>query len=160
MYRAMNPGTAHHSHDALRAVVLAGSICGVLDGLSALAVFGYFGAKPARIFQGIASALLGRRALQGGGSAVLAGIALHFLVAFGAAAVYYVLSRWLPFLIGQALLWGAVFGVGLHCFMQFVVIPLTAIGHRPFDARVFLAVLMVHAIVVGPSISLTIKYAG
>jgi hypothetical protein len=39
--------------------------------------------------------------------------------------------------------------------MTFVVIPLSAIGAQPIVWSVFLSVLVVHVIVVGPSIAIT-----
>jgi len=47
------------------AVLWAGFACGVLDITAALVVYGYFRAKPVRLLQGIASGLLGPKALDG-----------------------------------------------------------------------------------------------
>src|SRR5450755_4129609 len=112
---------------AFRAILWAGLICGALDAVTAITVSSFFGTKPIRVFQGIASGLLGRSAFQGGAGSALMGVALHFLVAFGAATVYYAASRRLPFLIDQALVCGIAFGLAVHLFMTFVVIPLSAI---------------------------------
>jgi hypothetical protein len=144
-------------NSSYRAIFWAGLICGVLDGLSATAVSGFFGNTPTRLFQSVASGLLGRSAFQGGTRSALLGVALHFLVAFGAATVYYAASRWLPFLIDHALVCGVAFGAAVHVFMTFVVLPLSAIGSRPFVLRSFLAFLIVSMVVVGPSISLTVR---
>jgi hypothetical protein len=141
-----------------RAILWAGSICGALDALSAIAVSGFFGIRPIRVFQGIASGLLGRSAFQGGTGSALMGVGLHFIIAFGAATAYYAASRWLPFLIDHALVSGVAFGVAVHLFMTFVVIPLSAIGSRPFVLRSFVAFLIVSMIVMGPSISLTVRH--
>jgi hypothetical protein len=51
-----------------------------------------------------------------------------------------------------------LYGVAVHLFMQFVVIPLSAIGPRPLVARNFLAVLAAHVVVVGPSIAFTVRH--
>ncbi len=85
------------------------------------------------------------------------GVALHFLIAFGAAAVYCLASRYRPFLIERALAAGVLYGIAVHLFMQFVVIPLSAIGPRPLVIRNFVAVLIAHIMVVGPSIALTVR---
>jgi hypothetical protein len=61
-------------------------------------------------------------------------------------------------MIEQAVLCGVLFGVLVHVFMNFVVIPLSAIGRRPFNTRSFVVQLLVHVIVVGPSIALTVRY--
>jgi hypothetical protein len=86
------------------------------------------------------------------------GLAAHLFVAFAAAAVYYAASRLAPVLNEQAILSGVLYGVGVHMFMTFVVIPLSAIGVRPIVWPRFVAILLVHVIVVGPSISLTVRW--
>lgn len=142
----------------LQAILMAGLITGVLDGLSAIAVSAYFGAGPVRVFQGIASGLLGRSAFQGGFGTALLGALLHFVIATGAAAVYYLASRSLPVLLDRALVCGVLYGVCVHLFMTFVVIPLSAIGRRPFVPQSFAAFLLVAMIVIGPSIALNIRH--
>jgi hypothetical protein len=152
-------GRLRQEASALRTILTAGIICGVLDALSAIAVSAYFGAAPLRVFQGIAVGLLGRTAaLQGGASTALLGLFLHFIVATGASAVYYFASRSLPVMIDRALLCGVVFGVFVHLFMTFVVIPMSAIGRRPFVLPSFAAFLAVSMIVIGPSIALTVRH--
>jgi hypothetical protein len=68
-------------------VLRAGFACGVMDITAALIVYGYFGAKPLRLLQGIASGLLGPRAFDGGFATALLGLLCHFAIAFEAAAV-------------------------------------------------------------------------
>ncbi len=141
-----------------RAILWAGLICGTLDGLSATLVSLFLGTAPIRVFQGIASGLLGRSAFQGGFNTAVMGVALHFVVALGAAAVYYSASRWLPILLLRPLVFGVAFGVVVHLFMSFVVIPLSRIGMRPFVLRSFVIFLLVSMIVIGPSISLPLRH--
>ncbi len=141
---------------AVKAITAAGSLCGVLDGLSAIALTLALGGKVARMFQGIAAGVLGRDSAQGGAKTVAMGVALHFVIAFGAATVYFAASRVLPFMIDSALWCGVIYGVLVHLFMSFVVVPMSAIGPRPFVARTFFILLAIHMIVVGPSIALTI----
>ena len=140
-----------------RAIFTAGVVCGVLDGLSATGVAAYSGVGPMRVFQGIASGLLGHSSFQGGIATVLLGMLLHFVVATGAAAVYYFFSRWLPMMIDHPIICGIAFGVLVHLFMTFVVIPLSAIGRRPFVLQSFVTYLIVSMIVIGPSIALPIR---
>jgi hypothetical protein len=141
----------------LAAPIAAGLICGILDGLAAIIITLSFGGTVPRMFQGIAFGVLGKSAYQGGTNTVILGIALHFVIAFGAALVYFIASRFLPVLIDQALLMGVIYGVLVHLAMQYVVLPMSQIGRRPFNARSFIAVLAAHVIVVGPSIALTIR---
>jgi hypothetical protein len=143
---------------AIQTIFAAGLICGVLDGVSALIVSELFGGKPIRVFQGIASGILGRNAFDGGLRTAAIGVALHFLIAFGAAIVYYAASLRFQVLIDRAVLSGVLYGIAVHLFMTFVVIPLSAIGSRAIVPRSFAAILLVHMIVVGPSIALTVRW--
>ena len=141
----------------VKAPLAAGLVCGVLDGLAAIVITLAFSGSIPRMFQGIAGAVVGNRAFNGGAQTVALGVALHFAIAFGAAIVYSIGARFLPLLLDQALLCGVLYGVAVHLFMQYVVIPLSAIGPRPFAAKSFFAVLAAHVIVVGPSIALTLR---
>jgi len=140
---------------ALRTILTAGLICGTLDGLSALALSA---GRWMRLFQFIASGLLGPASFNGGVRTALLGIALHFSIALGASAVYFSASRAVPLLIERAIPSGILFGALVHVFMNFVTIPLSAIGPRHFNARSFITQLLVHMIVVGPSIALTVRH--
>jgi hypothetical protein len=151
----MNELPSHNGLAALRTILVAGLICGALDGLSALALAG---GRWVRLFQFIASGVLGPHAFKGGLGAATLGIALHFSIALCAAAVYYTTSRAVPLLVERAILCGVAYGAAVHLFMYFVTIPLSAIGKRPFSTRGFLTQLMVHMIVVGPSIALVVRH--
>jgi hypothetical protein len=142
---------------AVQAILMATLICGVLDGLSAVGLSIAFGNGPIRMLQGIASGMLGPSALKGGAGTAALGLALHFVIAFGASVVYYLASRVLVVLIDRALLAGIGYGIVVHLFMQYVVIPLSAIGKRPFVLRTFVALVIVHVVVVAPSIALSIR---
>ena len=97
-------------------ILVAGAICGVLDGASAIGVLGFFGVGPARVFQGIARGLLGLDALRRGAFGVGVGLAVHFTVATTAAAVYYAASRLWPSVNEHAVVAGALFGVAVGPF--------------------------------------------
>src|SRR5260370_40706234 len=87
---------------ALHALLWAGFACGVLDITAALVVYGFFGLKPMRLLQGIASGLLGPKAFSGGLAAAVLGVLCHFLIAFGAAAFSLVRGRALGFVVEHA----------------------------------------------------------
>jgi len=150
-------GGAMRAFRGYRVILTAGLICGLLDGLSAIAIAAFSGVGPLRVFQGIASGLLGRASFQGGVGTALLGILLHLIVATGASAVYYFASRSLPVMVRRALVCGVIFGVFVHLFMTFVTIPLSVIGRRPFVLQSFVIYLLVSMIVIGPSIALTIR---
>src|SRR5260370_14048741 len=103
--------------NAVFALLWAGFACGVLDITAALVVYGFFGLKPMRLLQGIASGLLGSRAFSGGLATALLGLLCHFLIAFGPAAVYLLASRALGFLIDHAVISGFLYCVAGYFFM-------------------------------------------
>ena len=143
--------------NAVRTVLWAGFACGVLDITAAFVVYGFFGAKPVPLVQGIASGLLGPRAFQGGLATALLGLFCHFLIAFGAAAVYFAASRAIPFLIQNAVVSGALYGVAVYFFMNRIVVPLSAAAKRPFSMRLMIVGMVIHVFCVGLPISLSVR---
>jgi len=143
--------------NAVRAVLWAGFACGVLDITAALVVYGYLGARPVRLLQGIASGLLGPRAFDGGLATALLGLLCHFFIAFGAATVYFVASRTIPVLVQHAVVSGALYGVAVYFFMNRVVLPLSAAAKRPFSLKLMIIGVVIHTLCVGLPISLSVR---
>lgn len=145
------------SPNAMLALLWAGFACGVLDIAAALVVYGFFGLKPMRLLQGIASGLLGARAFSGGLATALLGLLCHFVIALGAAAVYLVASRFLGFLIEHAVVSGALYGVAVYFFMNRIVLPLSAAAKRPFSLKLMIVGVVIHIFCVGLPISLSVR---
>jgi len=143
--------------NAMLAVICAGFACGVLDITAALIVYGYFGAKPVRLLQGIASGSLGPKAFDGGFTTALLGLLCHFLIAFGAATVYFAASRAIPILIQHAVISGVLYGVAVYFFMNRVVLPLSAAARRPFSLKMMIVGVVIHIFCVGLPISLSVR---
>lgn len=144
--------------NALRALLWAGFACGVLDLTAAVVVYGlFFGAKPVPLLQGIASGLIGPKAFDGGVATAVLGVLCHFVIAFGAAAVYLAASRLLPFLIRHSIVSGVLYGVAVYFFMNRVVLPLSAAAHRPFSLRSMIVGVIIHILCVGLPISVTVR---
>ena len=143
------------SRDALARWVRAGALTALVDGLfsSALNALVY-GSTVARLWQGVASTLLGRGAIDGGMRPVAIGLLLHVGVAFTWSAVFLVLyTRAVRIRAVVASPWGvlkaaAVYGPFIWMVMSLVVIPLLVqrppsitprwwvqfFGHIPFVA--------------------------
>jgi hypothetical protein len=139
------------------AVLWAGLTCGVMDITAALVVYGLvYGVPPLQLMQGIASGLLGRQAYRGGIATAALGLLLHFVIAFSAAAVYFLVSRKFPFLIQQAVVSGVLYGVGVYFFMQGVV-ALSATVKRPFSVHLMLIGVVIHIFCVGLPIALLVR---
>jgi len=121
-------------------VLLGGLIAGTFD-LTAAFIISWLraGVGPVRVMQSIAAGLLGAASYTGGGKTAVLGVALHFLIATVATAVFYLASRKLSFLTSQPVSAGLLYGIGVYLFMNFVVLPLSALPQRgapPLSARI------------------------
>jgi len=140
---------------ALPAIFWGGLAAGVLDITVAFIRWG----NPPRILKGVASGLLGPQAFRGGWGTAALGTALHFLIAFSAATVYYAASRKLAFLTRRALLWGFLYGIAVYMFMSWVVVPLSAFpkSKAPFSLTSLVLSLLTHMFCVGLPIALAVR---
>ena len=140
-----------------KAISIAGLTCGALDISAALVVYGLMGSKPLRLLQGIAGGILGPRTYSGGTSTALLGLALHFVIAFGAAAVFFLATRALPLLLNHAVVSGVLYGIAVYFFMNRVVVQLSAATKFPFSVKMMLIGVIIHIFCVGIPISLSIR---
>jgi len=121
---------------AISRLIRAGLVTGVTDGLfsSVLSTF-FYGSTVTRLFQGVASVLIGAAALDGGTRTAALGVLMHFGVAFGWSAVFLVLylsSSWIRGLAGSSagvLATAAVYGPLIWIVMSMAIVPL--LTHRP-----------------------------
>jgi hypothetical protein len=150
-------GFLEKNPNAMLAVLWAGLACGALDIAAAFVVYGFFGAKPVPLLQGIASGLLGPKAFDGGLATALLGLLCHFVIAFGAATVFFVASRAIPFLLQNAVISGAFYGVAVYFFMNRIVVPLSAAAKRPFSMKLMIVGVIIHIFCVGLPISLSVR---
>jgi hypothetical protein len=164
MSAASIPFTAERRRLPAR-VLAAGAVVGVLDGLAAefLNVVVLGRSTPVRVFQGVARAVLGPAAFDGGGRTFALGLALHFAVALTWAALYAAVYERIPALRratrtgGGAVAVGVVFGPLVWLVMRFAVLPLTQAATGPVRSWVFLAMLVVHMLMVGLPIALLVR---
>jgi hypothetical protein len=144
------------------AIFWGGLLAGTLDILSAILTFHLKGVGAMRLLQGIASGLLGRSSFRGGWGTAMLGLACHFLIAFGAAAVYYFVSRRMRVLVQRPVICGLLYGIPVYLVTNFIIVPLSKIGMRPVGplsgVAMALGILMV---LVGLPIGLmTRRFAG
>src|ERR1051325_10967327 len=142
---------------ALAVILRAGLTAGVMDITAALIVYAHWFSNSVRLLQGIASGLLGKAAFEGGLATAALGLLCHFTIATGAATVFYGASRLLPALTRYVLVTGPLYGIAVYFFMQLVVIPLSAIGPRPFSWHLTLVGNAIHVCCVGLPIALTVR---
>jgi hypothetical protein len=144
-------------------ILRAGLATGVSDFIWAyvLSVLVY-GSTFAKLWQGVASVPIGNTALHGGAPMVLAGIALHFAVAFTWTAVLVALMKFLPFVrdamasMGGAIGVALVYGPCIWVAMSLAVVP--ALAHRdvPVNTRWWIQ-LAGHALFVGLPMVMAIR---
>ena len=138
---------------AFETIVYGGLVVGVLDFLDASIFFTqYFGIELPSVWHGVSTGLLGPKAAsEGGWPTAILGIFLHFVVAFGVAAVYYLGTRLLPVMIKWWFVFAPLYGLAVYFIMQNVVIPLSAAGggSSTFRLAVFLNGIIGHMILVG-----------
>jgi hypothetical protein len=145
------------SSRALPAIFWAGLVCGILDITAAFVVYGFFGAKPIPLLQGIAAGVLGPRSFQGGLATAFLGLLCHFVIAFSATAVYYAASRGLSFLREHAVTSGVLYGIAVYFFMNRVVVPLSAARHYPFSFKMMVVGVVIHIFCVGLAIAIAVR---
>ncbi|MEO8448569.1 MAG: hypothetical protein ABI647_02190 [Gemmatimonadota bacterium] len=122
--------------DELSRLVRAGLLTGLTDGLfSSVLAVAFYQSTVIRLFQGVASTVLGKTAFDGGAGTAWIGIVMHFGVAFGWSAVFMLFilqSRWIRRILatpyGEVKV-AALYGPFIWLVMSLVVIPLLA--HRP-----------------------------
>jgi uncharacterized membrane protein YagU involved in acid resistance len=85
------------------------------------------------------------------------GAALHFVIAFLAAGVFYGASRRLTFLKRRPVLSGVLYGIVVYLFMYWVVMPLSAYPKPPFSISATIIAVVTHIVCVGLPISLIVR---
>lgn len=134
---------------------LGAGVGGLLDIIYAIVLWGFIlGGDPLKILQSIASGLLGKSAYEGGAGTAVLGLALHFCVAFLMALTYVLVSRKLAVLTVRPALMGFLYGFVLFAAMNFVIVPLSAIGWRDMTWIGATRALLPHIFFVGPAIAL------
>jgi putative exporter of polyketide antibiotics len=138
------------------AIVVGGLIVGALDLSYAIAV--YSPHRPIRVPQTIASGILGMKSYSGGVQTAVLGVILHFVIALGAATVYYLASRKLTLLLNRAVTCGLIYGALVYLFMHIVVLPLSATPKGPTHFVYQSFEFVWHCFGVGLPIALSVRH--
>ena len=148
--------TSPEKSRALPAIGFAGLIVGILDITSAFVIAEIKGTGSIRMLQRIASGLLGQRSFEGAMATAGLGLAIHFLIAFTAAAVFYAASRKFGSLTQHAVVSGSLYGIAVYIFMYWIVVPLVFVDTHHSVSRDVTAVI-VHMLLIGLPISLIVR---
>jgi hypothetical protein len=139
-----------------RRVLLAGVTVAVADmGWALLWAVGIRGVSPRKVFQAVASGLLGPAAFQGEWRTALLGLLLHTAIAFAWTLLFLLALVGWPGLRERvstrrgALLVGLLYGAGVWILMDSVVLPLSRARPTPPTALWFWLQLLTHPFLVG-----------
>jgi hypothetical protein len=115
-------------------ILQAGLIAGTLDILSA---FIYYYIKTGKInflviFQFIASGIFGKDAGAGGTAMILAGLILHYAIAFSFTIFFFWLYPKVNVMSKNRIVTAIVYGLFVWSVMNLVVVPSSNTVHRPF----------------------------
>jgi len=149
-------GISRRRGGGLQAIVAGGLTAGALDITYAFIIWALRGVAPIRILQSISAGLLGREAALAGGLWTGAlGLLLHFAITLVMATFYYAAATRIRLLVERAPACGIAYGLGLYAVMNYVVLPLSAIG-RGGGAPVYAVItdVLSHMFFVGLPIAL------
>lgn len=141
--------------------VLAGGVAaGALDIIYACVFWAIKADVPARrILQSVAAGLLGKASFDGGAATAALGLGLHFFIAISMSVAYYLAAgRW-TVLSRRPVVCGAIYGLFLYGFMNYVVVPLSAAGGGAKDPLWIGLTVLVHVVLIGIPIALCTRRA-
>jgi hypothetical protein len=133
----------------LRAILLGGFCAGLADFLFASISRTLSGGAWTDPWKGVASGLLGKAARDGGVDMALLGVALHFFITLSAAAMLYLIVsrvKWLP---RQWIVLGVLYGLAFLAMMNYVILPLSAIGRSIYPLENLHVTAFGHIMLVG-----------
>lgn len=112
-----------------RTLATTGVVAGTLDATAAsLQYYLRTGNSPAGVWRYVASALLGADARTGGAGTVVLGVLMHYGIAMGWTAVFFLAASHWRALRASPWIVGPIYGVFVWAMMSRVLVPLTRIG--------------------------------
>jgi hypothetical protein len=134
------------SREVLTAVLLGGIIAATIDIFAASIISSR---SPAYIMQVIAGGLLAEATFDGGMGTMVLGAILQWVMGVLIAAIYVVVSKFIPALRRRWILSGLAYGVVIFFVMNYVVLPLSAWKSMPHFTLVRFAANMAAMLLFG-----------
>jgi hypothetical protein len=134
---------------ALRGILLGGFFAGLADFIYPTVKTVINGGPWVRPWKGVASGLLGQTARDGGLEMVALGAALHWFICIGAAAILYFVASRVKFIPRQWVLLGIIHGIAVLLVMNYVILPLSAIGQGIYPLATLHISAFWHIVLVG-----------
>jgi len=151
---ARKPGWPH-------TIVRGGLTVGVLDCIAEMTnAWMRSGVTPDRVWQYVASSVVGPESFNMGASTIALGLFFHFCVAFGVAIGFYVLARIFPAIISYPFIVGPIYGIAVYFIMSYGIVPLTLVKQGAFNWYGLISGLIIHMLFVGlPPALITRRFA-
>jgi len=145
------PSTARPPAGSLLGTILtAWLIAGTLDIGIAVTYYPLTGSgNPFTILQGIASGLLGPSAFLGGVATAALGLACHYAIALIWTVVFFAAYPRIGVLSYSRTLTAVLYGVLVSAVMNFVVLPMSHVAHRPFAPGAFTVATVILIVAIG-----------
>ena len=145
----------------IRTILGIGLVAGTLDITENLVFTHFRGISPWRVFQYIASGLIGLKSFQSGWSSVALGVAMHFAIALSWTAIFFLAALKFPTMTRRPFLSGVVYGCVVYLIMNFIAVPLSRVPHPPAAITIGARVNAVLALIfcIGLPISLLTRAA-
>jgi len=147
---AMQEPVSSTRWSAGKTIFWAGFMPGLADYLYPTINTVIHGGSPWQPWKGVAGALVGQAARDGGVAYGLLGILLHFTILFGAAAVFYFIIRRFPWFVARPWITALILGPAFLVVMNYVILPLSLIG-RPLYTGVegLTRAVLMHTLLIG-----------
>jgi hypothetical protein len=139
----------NYQNHALRGILLGGFFAGLADFIYPTVKTVINGGPWVRPWKGVASGLLGQAARDGGLEMVLLGAALHWFICISAAAILYFVASRVKFIPRQWILLGIIHGLAVLLVMNYVILPLSAIGQGIYPLATLHISAFWHIVLVG-----------
>jgi hypothetical protein len=141
--------TPNYQNHALRGILLGGFLAGLADTIYPTVKTVMAGKPWFSPWKGVASGLVGKAAGDGGMEMVALGLALHYFICISAAALLYLLVSRVKFVPRQWIVLGVLYGIAFLLTMNYVILPLSAIGHGIYPLEQLHVHAFWHIVLVG-----------
>ena len=145
----------------LHTILLGGLTVGVLDCIAAMTnAYLRAGVTPDRVWQYVASSVLGQESFNMGATSIALGLVFHFCVAFGVAIGFYIIARTVPAIIPYPFIVGPLYGIFVNLALSYGIVPLTLVKQGAFTWYGLISGLIIHMLFVGlPPALITKRFA-
>jgi len=133
----------------LRGILLGGFLAGLADTIYPTVKTVMAGKPWFTPWKGVASGLLGQNARDGGMEMVALGLALHYFICISAAALLYLLVSRVKIVPRQWAVLGVLYGIAFLLAMNYIILPLSAIGRSIYPLEQLHIHAFWHIVLVG-----------